>query len=160
MRRWSPLITAARLDVESRTGRVLVTQGWRIVRDGPPRGGVVRLTPGPVQSVDAVTVYGPDGVPAVVPPDDYIVDTANVPGRLKLSSGRFWGARALNGLEIDMTCGYGDPQDVPASLKQAVLMLVSYWFEQREAAALKAVPAHVAAGVAALTAPYRMPRLT
>ena len=153
------LITAARLDVESRTGRVLVTQGWRIVRDGPPAGGIVRLAPGPVQSVDTVTVYGADGAAEVVPAGDYLVDVASTPGRLKLSSGRFWGARALNGLEIDMTCGYGDPADVPASLKQAVLMLVSYWYEQREAASVGAVPAHVASGVTALTAPYRMPRL-
>ncbi|WP_226576789.1 head-tail connector protein [Acuticoccus sediminis] len=153
------LIAAARLDVESRTGRVLVSQGWRIVLDGPPARGIVRLAPGPVKSVDAVTVYGADGVAEVVPSDDYLVDTANVPGRLMLSSGRFWGARALNGIEIDFTCGFGEPDDVPASLKQAVLMLVSYWYEQREAAAIGAVPAHVASGVQALTAPYRMPRL-
>ncbi|ORE96464.1 phage gp8 protein [Stappia sp. 22II-S9-Z10] len=154
------LIKAARLDVESRTGRVLVTQGWRIYRDSPPRGGVMRLSPGPVQSVDAVTVYGADGVAEVVAPGDYVVDTASVPGRLSLGAGRFWGSRALNGLEVDLTCGYGGPEDVPASLKQAVLMLVSYWYEQREAAAIGAVTANVASGVAALTAPYRMPRLS
>lgn len=153
------LIMAARMEVESRTGRALVTQGWRIVRDGPPPGGIVRLSPGPVQSVDAVTVYGADGSGTVVSADQYTVDTAGVPGRLLLLSGTFWGSRAMNGLEIDMTCGYGDPADVPASLKQAVLMLVSYWYEQREAASLGAIARHVADGVAALTAPYRMPRL-
>lgn len=153
------LITAARVEVENRTGRALVTQGWRIIRDGPPLDGIVRLAPGPVQRVDAVTVYAADGSARVIPPEYYNVDTASVPGRLKLTAGRFWGSRAMNGLEVDVTCGFGTPNEVPGPLKQAVLMLVAYWFEQREAAVVGAVNGPVMAGVAALTAPYRMPRL-
>ncbi len=153
------LIAAARADVENRTGRALMTQSWRIVRDGVPRGGVVRLAPAPVISVDAVTLYGADGTPQVASADEYEVDLVSAPGRLLLRSGRFWGARAMNGLEIDVTCGYGDAADVPAPLKQAILMLTAYWFEQREAASAGAVAGPVAHGVAALLAAYRMPRL-
>ncbi|MBJ3774822.1 head-tail connector protein [Acuticoccus mangrovi] len=153
------LITAARMEVENRTGRALVTQGWRIVRDGVPRGGVIRLAPAPIQSVDAVTVYAQDGTPTVVSSDDYEVDSASAPGRLKFAAGRFWGARAMNGIEVDVTVGYGDPEDVPAPLKQAVLLLIAYWFEEREAARVGAVTEPVTSGVAALLAPYRMPRL-
>ncbi|MEO1105590.1 MAG: head-tail connector protein [Pseudomonadota bacterium] len=152
------LIKAARTEVENRTGRVLMAQGWRIVRDGVPSGGVVRLAPAPILSVDAVTVYASDGTPEVVAASEYEADLASAPGRLKLGAGRFWGGRAMNGLEVDITCGYGAAADVPAPLKHAVLMLVAYWFEQREAAVAGAVAGPVANGVSALLAPYRMPR--
>jgi uncharacterized phiE125 gp8 family phage protein len=151
------MIRAARMEIESRTGRALVTQGWRIVRDGVPRGGVVRLAPAPVQSVSAVTVYGESGAPQVVPATDYQVDTASSPGRLCFKTG--WTSRAVNGLEIDLVAGYGPPAAVPAPLKHAVLMLVAYWYEQREAAVAGAVAGPVANGVVALCAPYRLARL-
>jgi len=153
------LITAARADVENRTGRALMPQGWRIVRDAIPAGGILRLAPAPVISVDAVTLYGADGTPSVASAEEYEADLVSSPGRLKLGSGRFWGARAMNGIEVDVTCGYASAADVPAPLKQAILMLTAYWFEQREAAAVGGVAGATANGVAALVAPYRMPRL-
>lgn len=154
------LIAAARSEVESRTGRALVTQGWRIVRDGIPRGGVMRLAPAPVQSVDAVTVYDGEGHASVVPASDYQVDLASQPGRLAFTAGLGWQPRAMNGLEVDLTVGYGPPSSVPAPLKHAVLMLVAHWFEHREAGALGALVEPVANGVSALLAPYRLPRLS
>lgn len=153
------LIAAARADVENRTGRALVTQGWRIVRDAVPRGGIVRLAPAPVRSVTAVTVYGDDGSPSVVPADEYEVDLASSPGRLVLRRGLGWGVRSVNGLEVDITCGYGEPEAVPAPLKHAVLMLVAYWFEVREAAEYGIVAGPTASRTAALLAPYRVARL-
>lgn len=154
------LIAAARTDVESRTGRALMLQGWRIVRDCIPAGGIVRLAPSPVVSVDAVTVYGNDGAPNTVSTDEYQVDTISTPARMRFNTGAAWSARAMNGLEVDITCGYASASAVPAPLKQAVLMLVAYWFEQREAASLRAVAGPVAHGVDALIAPYRMPRIS
>lgn len=153
------LIKAARVEVENRTGRALLTQGWRIVRDCVPRGRVVRLTPTPVASVAAVTVYDDSGVPHVLANEEFEVDTASAPGRLLFKRGAATGTRALNGLEVDLTCGYGDADTVPAPLKQAVLMLMAYWYEQREASLVGAVTGSVANGVASLIAPYRMPRL-
>lgn len=151
------LIVAARAEVENRTGRALVTQKWRIVKDGVPRSGVMKLSPAPIRSVDRVTLYGADGAPSIVDADSYDVDKYSSPGRLALCGCA--PGRAMNGIEVDVTCGYGAPADVPAPLRQAVLMLVAHWFEQREAAALGAMSKAVDAGVAALTAPYRMPRL-
>jgi uncharacterized phiE125 gp8 family phage protein len=36
-------------------------------------------------------------------------------------------------ISIDYTAGYGDAAGVPADLKQAVLTLVAYWYENRDA---------------------------
>lgn len=153
------LIKAARVEVENRTGRALVTQGWRIVRDTIPRGRAIRLAPAPVASIDAVTVYAEDGTGTVLGADAYQADLYSAPGRLRFEAHAVPPARAMNGVEVDLTCGYGGPADVPAPLKQAILMLVAFWFEQREAAVVGAVVGDVAAGVSALLAPYRMPRL-
>jgi uncharacterized phiE125 gp8 family phage protein len=36
-------------------------------------------------------------------------------------------------LTVDYTAGYGDAADVPGDLKQAMLTLVAYWYENRDA---------------------------
>jgi len=70
-----------------------------------------------------------------------------------------WQGRAVNGLEIDLVCGYGGPEAVPSPLRHAILMLVAYWFEVREAAEHGLVEGPVAGRTAALLAPYRVARL-
>jgi uncharacterized phiE125 gp8 family phage protein len=43
-------------------------------------------------------------------------------------------AEPLSGeISIDYTAGYGGAAEVPADLKQAVLTLVAYWYENRDA---------------------------
>lgn len=59
--------------------------------------------------------------------------------------------RAVDLAEITFTAGYGlAPQDVPAPLRQAMLLLVSQGFEQRDGA-----PSSLPLMVDALTMPYR-----
>lgn len=101
------LIAAARLQVESMTGRALVSQQWRLTLMCP-RGLVVVLPVTPVISLDEA-------------PDD-----AALQGDAVLL------AEPVESLSIDYTAGYGDAADVPADLKQAVLILVAYWFEYRD----------------------------
>ncbi len=151
-------IAAARVHVEALTRRLLIEQGWRVYLDQWPRKRIVRLIPTPLISVDAVTVYDADGNPTVVAADDYEVDTVAVPGRLVLSgSAPVVVGKAVNGIEIDLTAGYGPSSvDVPAPLRQAIMMLVAHWYEHRGAVGhdmAGAVPPH---GFDALIAPYRV----
>ena len=90
--------------------------------------------------------------------DDYEVDAVAVPGRLVLSAtAPVVVGKAINGIEIDVTAGYGPSSvDVPAPLRQAVMMLVAHWYEHRGAVGhdmAGAVPPH---GFDALIAPYRI----
>jgi uncharacterized phiE125 gp8 family phage protein len=152
------LIPAARGLVELKTRRALIDQGWRIALDRWPRRGAVRLSPLPVVSVDAVTVYDGEGAPHVLAADEVEVDLAG--GRLVPCSAARRPGRAVNGIEIDLGCGYGETADaVPEALRQAVLMLVAHWFEVREAASLGVIASPVALGFEALVAPYRAVRL-
>jgi hypothetical protein len=103
----SALIAAARLHVESLTGRALVTQTWRLVLKCV--SGL--LVPLPV--VPAIALVGaPEG--AVLQGDAVLL------------------ASRVDELTIDYTAGYGDAADVPQDLKQAVLTLVAYWYEHRD----------------------------
>ena len=154
------LIRAARGYVEEATGRVLIEQAWRIYRDDWPAAGVVRIRPAPLIRVDAVTVYDDAGVPSLVPAADYLVDTASVPARIRMDRALVAGGREINGIEIDVTAGYGpDAEDVPETLRQAVLMLVAHWFENREAAQYRVARAEIAHGVSRLVNPHRLVRI-
>jgi hypothetical protein len=121
------LIAAARLQVESLTGRALVTQSWRLTLDCAPR--LVELPVIPVASLLAA----PEG--AVLQGDAVLLP------------------EPVDDLSIDYTAGYGDAADVPADLKQAVLTLVAYWYENRDA--LAAPPL----GFERLVSSYRRVRL-
>jgi uncharacterized phiE125 gp8 family phage protein len=151
-------IVSARYHVETLTRRFLIEQTWRVYLDAWPRKRIVRLPVAPLISVDAVTVYDVNGDPQTVDPDDYEVDTVAVPGRVILAAAApAPTARAVNGIEIDVTAGYGPSSvDVPAALRQAVLMLVTHWYEHRGAVGHDLAVLVAPLGFEALVAPYRI----
>ena len=151
-------LAAARVHVEAATRRCLIEQGWRVYLDRWPRKRIVALSPAPLLAVDAVTVYDANGDPTTVDPDDYEVDTIAVPGRLMLSGAApVTVGRAMNGIEIDVTAGYGPSGvDVPAPLRQAIMMLAAHWYEHRGAVGHDLAGSVPPLGFDALVAPYRI----
>ncbi|SDB31561.1 head-tail connector protein [Bauldia litoralis] len=151
-------IVSARVHVESATRRVLIEQGWRIYYDAWPRRRIVRLPVAPLMSLDAVTIYDAAGDPQVVDAEDYEADVAASPARLVLAANAPTPVgRAVNGIEIDVTAGYGATSvDVPAALRQAVLMLVAHWYEHRGAVGHDLAVLVAPLGFEALIAPYRL----
>lgn len=146
------LAAAATSCIESETGKSLITRIWRIYLDAWPDDGELGLPVAPVQSIQAITVYDTDGVPQVLAASQYLLDAASEPARLLLNS-PVGSGRAMNGIEIDVVCGYGDTAvDIPDQLGRAVLALAGHWFEFRGAE----LPPP---GLAALLAPYRQVRL-
>ncbi len=124
----SALVAAARLHVESLTGRALVTQTWRLVLKCVS-GLVVPLPVVPAMAL----VDAPEG--AVLQGDSVLL------------------ASRVDELTVDYTAGYGDAEDVPQDLKQAVLTLVAYWYEHRDSVTMAPV------GFERLVAGYRRVRL-
>ena len=152
------LIAAARGFIETETRRALIDQGWRLCLDRRPAEGIVRLPKGPVIAVQGIVTYDPAGTPTTLAPADYQTDLAAEPARLWLPE--IATGRRFNGIEIDFRAGYGsDGDDVPAPLRQALLMLVAHWFEVREAAVAGIAVGPVALGVERLIAPFRLVRL-
>jgi uncharacterized phiE125 gp8 family phage protein len=151
-------ITAARVHVEAKTRRVLIEQGWRVYLDAWPKKRIVTVPVAPLIAIAGVTVFDPTGDPIDVDPGDYEVDTVAVPGRLFLSSPvPVLVGRAVNGIEIDVTAGYGASSiDVPAPLRQAIMMLVAHWYEHRGAVGHDLAVEVPPLGFDALIAPYRI----
>jgi len=149
------LVTAARLHVEATAGRALLTQTWRAVLDAWPAERSVRLPVMPLASLVAVTAYDAAGQAHALAPGQFQIEPA--PARLLLppAIAGLPALRARLGIEIDYLAGYGDTAaDVPADLKQALLVLVGAWFEHRDSAS---APPPV--GFERLVMPYRAVRL-
>lgn len=132
------LIRAAREHLEflARPQLAMMTQTWRYVADQWPASDTVELRPYPLQSVTGVSYTDAEGVTRTLDAAQYVVDAASEPGRLRLRSGAAWPGVALapvNGLAIEFVAGYGDTgEDVPQTLRQALLLLAAHWYETRE----------------------------
>ncbi len=153
------LIGAARLHVEGITGRALMAQTWRVVLDRWPDDGAVRLPVTPFLNLVGVTAYDAGGAPHTVP----LAQFAGEPERLllpRMVAGLPGAVRQRQGVEIDYQAGYGtEPGDVPVDLRQALLTLVGYWFEHRDAVIVAGSGAVVPGGFDRLVAAHRRVRL-
>lgn len=151
------LITSARRVAEAKTGLCLITQGWTVFHDTWPENGLITLPLWPIRAITELAVFGEEDEKAVIEPSHYVADLAARPARLMLRGSRQWQrpGRALNGIAITVDAGFGPvPEDVPAPLRQAVLMLVAHWYAHRGDEDAPAAPA----GVDALLRPHRAVR--
>lgn len=129
------LIQAAREIAEARLGKVLVTQTWDLYLDAFPGGDIV-IAKYPLLSVTSVK-YTPEGASqATVTSATYSVDIISKPGRIVLQTGYSWPSDVLievNGVVVRFVAGYGaTAESVPAFIRQAILLLVSDLYENRE----------------------------
>jgi len=149
-------ILAARIHVESETRRKLIAQGWRLYLDEWPAGRAIDLAVAPLISVESVTFYDVVGAAHVLDENAYRVDAARLPPRI-VAKLRPQAALYDNGIEIDVTAGYGVTSlAVPAALRQAILMLVAHWHEHRGAVGFDRAGDVAPLGFEALIAPYRV----
>ncbi len=132
------LVAVATVTIDGPTGwlgRCLVEQTleWRGPGFGPCDG---RLPYPPVAEIESVKYDDGAGIEQTVPGADYrLVGQPSQP-RLVLGFGASWpSARCQEeAVRVRYTAGYGDPEDVPAPIKHAILMMVSELYENREAA--------------------------
>ena len=134
----SSLIIAAREYCEGFQNRAYCLQTWQLWLDKFPSKDWIDIPRPPLQSVDIIAYYGTDDIPVEF--DDYFVDTESEPGRIILNYGKSWPSitlRPANGVCITFTAGYGDncsdTGNIPQKVKQAILLLVGHWYENREA---------------------------
>ena len=147
----SMLITAARIHVERYTRRSLIYTAHRILLDTWPYDIELPRSPGVEAAANTVTgiayatprirYYDQDGTQQTLTyaGEDFDALVNDNPPRLVLYPDTTWPSlqTALRGgIEVDWIAGYGSTAvSVPAPLRLAIRMLVSHWFEQREAVA-------------------------
>lgn len=140
------LIEAAvsHLDAQGVLGRAVITQSWaQWVGQSP---GNVRLLVGPFQSLTSVEYYDADNALQTATLSEFETRLDGDFVIVKPKSGFAWpGAYSRDdAIKITYVAGYGDAgSDVPQSIRQAILLLVGHWYENRTAvseASLKEVP--------------------
>lgn len=146
------LIITAREYCEGYQNRAYVSQTWEYILDQYPDYKFEIPKP-PLQSVISIKYTDTESVERTVPASDYIVDTDSFKGRVVLGFGKQWPTvilQPINGFRVRFVCGYGAPADVPMKVKQAMKLLIGYWYANREAAATGTVSAEVEFSVHAL----------
>ncbi len=138
-------------------GRALLTQTWDLRLDGfPADDSYIDLPLPPLQSVGLIEYTDRDGVTQIMATSDYRVNTRTLVGRVTLAPTKVWPetiADDVGVVRIRFTAGYGAASAVPPPIKQAILLLVGPWYQNREAVGQVGQP--VALAVEALTAPLR-----
>jgi len=149
------LITTAREYCEGFQRRAYLTQTQELWLDSFPSVDYIKLPLPPLQSVTHIKYYGTDDTEYIFTSDDYFVDTKSEPGRVSLGYGKTWPSTTLrpaNGVNIEYVAGYGDAaSDVPEKVRQAILLLISHWYENREAVSTSgAIPKEIPFSVESL----------
>lgn len=127
----SLLISAAREKGESISRLAFLTQTVELVLDAWPEDLTLRLRRAPLQSVTSVTYLEKEGVQATW--TDYQVDARSAVGTVTFGSVPSATLYPTGAIKITYVAGYGDTAtSVPSNLQMALLMLIAYWYENRE----------------------------
>jgi len=144
-------------------GRALVRQTWRECFAFWPAGRCVPLALAPVLSVASVSCRTGAGGEVILPASAYrVLAEASDPQLLiSMSADLPVLECAPDAVTVTYQAGYGDPDDVPAPLRAAILMMVGDQYRFTETATLgaaSAVPMSVT--VDRLVAPFRRLRVS
>jgi uncharacterized phiE125 gp8 family phage protein len=127
------LITAARIYGEKYTGRGFATQTVIAYLDDFPSEDYIELPKAPLQSVTSVKYKDTAGTETTMTvTTQYIVDSDRQVGRIVLPYGVTWPTATLytvNPISITYVAGY---TSLPQPLKQAMLLMIGNWYENRE----------------------------
>lgn len=153
------LITAARRHTEAYIQKSLITQTWYQYFDyGFPH--IIQLEKNPVQSVTAITYTDGAGSSQTLDSANYTLDGNRKPGIIYEAYGKVWPVTRVirNAVRVEFVAGYGDAStDVPQDIIQAMQLLVSHLYENREASAPINI-SEVPMGYKALLDPYALVR--
>ncbi|KKM90426.1 hypothetical protein LCGC14_1238730 [marine sediment metagenome] len=131
------LIKAARFYCEDFQKRAYITQTWELWLDRFPRVDFIEIPLPMLQSITSVKYFDVDDTEAPFSSGSYFVDTKSEPGRVALNFGEQWPTTTLrpaNGVVVRFVAGYGDAaSNVPESIRQAILLTLGNWYENREA---------------------------
>lgn len=143
-------------------GRCLVNQQWQIGLFGWPSAREVHL-PFPDVSEATVVYRDADGDEQPVDFDEFdVVDDWG--GSYVRFSGSFAPPSLFRGavapVKVSFTAGYGPAaEDVPEAIRQAALLLVGHWYDNRQAAIVGTSAVDAPMAVDTLLAPHRLVRI-
>jgi uncharacterized phiE125 gp8 family phage protein len=170
------LLYAATNWVEQYLGRALIQQGWELTLDSwpdrivlpstewqyrgydtPSLNGWISLPRAPILSVTEVRYVNGSGISTVLSPSTYQLDRASAPGRLAPAYGTVWPSaqQRMSAITVTYLAGYGASwNDVPESIRHAIMMMVAHFYENREAVVVGTIASELPMAVPMLLDPY------
>lgn len=145
-------------------GRALMTQTWKVTFPDWSYDAL-RLPLVPVQSVSSVKYYDSDNVlQTFAPSGNWALYQDALSPFVSILSGVSWPTglyNRLDAIEVTFVAGYGTkPDDVPAPIRSAILLIVGHLFENREQVTIGNMQAtELPWGVPQLISPYRIQAL-
>lgn len=133
-------IITAREQSETHTGRCWVERGLRLsLSDWPAEeiGGVcgaIGFPVDPVLSVEKLEYYATTGDLTEMEEGDWQEWFDHAPPLIAPAPATVWPTvqtERLGAVRIEFTAGYGGVNDVPEAAKSAILLMLSYWYENR-----------------------------
>ena len=125
-------IQVARERVENDTSCILISQTFKLrLHNFPSESKPIHLGIRPVSAVTGFTYYDDSNVQQTLAASVYGLDGREQLVYLKYD--KEWPSYTAqhNGIEIDLTVGYGTASNVPAIFKQLILLQVGMYFEDR-----------------------------
>lgn len=92
-----------------------------------------------LQTINSVQYYDLNGDLQTLDPSNYVVNDLEEPAFIYKESSAVWPLTKVShkAVIINYDCGYGDQTKVPKKLKQAILLVIGYLYENREDSAKK-----------------------
>lgn len=151
------LLATAAAHVEGVCGRALVSREWDFFYPGwPDDGRGIEVDVLPVAGITGVFQTLAGGEEAV---SGWVPDLSRrIPAAVAADGwpGATFAAGVANPVRLRATCGYGQAEDVPPPVRQAVVLLAAHWYEHREPVNIGNIVTTVPLAVGALLAPYRV----
>jgi uncharacterized phiE125 gp8 family phage protein len=130
------MISAAREMCEQYTRQIMLTTTIEEFYDTFPTYTPnwmdnIYLSRGPVQSVTSLKYIDSGGDEQIVSSDDYRTDLISQPSRIVSENGWSSAKDTVNAVVVRYVVGYSSASDVPAPLRQGMLLVISEMYENR-----------------------------
>lgn len=160
-------LLAARMHVETYLRRALITQTWDLLIDNDwpevcvngVRQNRITLPVPPLQSVTSVQYIDSNGTTQTLASDQYVVSTKRHEGVIDPAYGATWPSvrDQVDAITVRFVAGYGSSaSDVPEPIRQAILLLVGHWYENRETVNIGNITSELPFTCEALLFPFRV----
>jgi len=149
------LIKAARLQVENKTYRMLISQTWDLILDKSDIGeGELLIYKQPITAISSVKYYDINNTEQTLSSTAYQTEVNSNPAKVNIISMPSIYNR-LGAVTIRFVAGYANAGAVPQDIKQAMYFLIGHMYENRQMAVTGTIAQDIPFTVEYLLEPYR-----
>ena len=126
------LIEAAQKKIEEDYDLSLTARTYDLYLDDFPN--IIAIWMYPIASVDSVKYTDDDGNSQTVTSTNYTTDLTQKPARIGPVSSYTWPTPrdSIAAVQVRFTTGFSSPDTIPSDIKQAMLLIIGDWFDNRE----------------------------